>query len=183
MPSVPTVTTVLTATLNPLWWATRFALNPKVSTVLSRKDAHASTDLCKCFADCIEEALRDCPTSSAEERWHHIRVAIYNSAMDAFGKRERKNTDWFEAGIAELEPAIAAKWTALLDYQREPSDKTPGELRKARNDAQWIACRLTNNSRVNLCQSIQLSPNCGNIRAMYDSMKIAFSPSTTPTAP
>lgn len=70
------------------------------------------------FADSIKEALRDCPTSSAEERWRHIRVSIYNSVMDAFSKRERQNPDWFEASIAELKPAIAAKWTALLDYKR-----------------------------------------------------------------
>ena len=29
--------------------------------------------------------------------------------MDIFGKRERQNPDWFEAGIVELEPVIEAK--------------------------------------------------------------------------
>lgn len=48
-------------------------------------------------------ALKDCPDSSAEERWSHIHDAIYNSAMATFGKREKKNPDWFEAGITELD--------------------------------------------------------------------------------
>ncbi|KAK3889814.1 hypothetical protein Pcinc_006210 [Petrolisthes cinctipes] len=101
-------------------------------------------DLCERFACSIEEALMDCPTSSAEERWHYIRDAKHTSAMDTFGKRERQNPDWFEAGIAELEPALSAKRAALLDYKREPSEKTLAAFRNARNDAQRIVMLKTN---------------------------------------
>ncbi|XP_076036403.1 uncharacterized protein LOC143022188 [Oratosquilla oratoria] len=104
-------------------------------------------DLCKRFADSTEEALRDCPTNSAEERWNHIHGAIYNSAMDTLGRRERQNPDW-----------------------------------KARNDAQRLARRSANDYWLNLCQSIQLAADCGNIRAMYDSLKKAFGPSITKIA-
>ena len=38
--------------------------------------------------------------------------------------------------MAELEPAIEAKRTALLNYKREPSEKTLAAHRKARNNAQ-----------------------------------------------
>ncbi|KAK4314193.1 hypothetical protein Pmani_014526 [Petrolisthes manimaculis] len=99
----------------------------------------AMSDLCERFACSIEEALTDFPTSGAEERWHYIRDVIHTSAMDTFGKRERQNPDWFEAGIAELEPALSAKRTALLDYKREPSEKTLDAFRNAQNDAQGIA--------------------------------------------
>lgn len=140
-------------------------------------------DLCERFADSIEEALKDCPAGNAEERWTHIRNAIYNSAMDTFGKRERKNPDWFQEGIADLEPALDAKRTALLNYKREPSEKTLAALRKTRNDAQRIARRCANDYWLNLCQSIQLSADCGNIRAMYDGMKKAFGPSAIKITP
>ncbi|XP_019625432.1 PREDICTED: uncharacterized protein LOC109470795 [Branchiostoma belcheri] len=105
-------------------------------------------DLCKRFDDSVEEALRDCPTSSPVERWNYIRDAIYTSAMGTFGKRERHNPDW-----------------------------------KARNDAQRTARRSANDYWLNLCEGIQLSADCGNIRAMYDGMKKAFGPSITKTAP
>ena len=72
-------------------------------------------DLCVHFAYSIEVALNDCHTDKAEERWNHIHGAIYNSAMDTFGKRERQNPDWFEEGIAELEPVITAKTAALIE--------------------------------------------------------------------
>ena len=103
--------------------------------------------------------------------------------MDTFGKREKQNPDWFEAEIAELEPAITAKRGALLSYKKEPSEKTLAAPRKARSDVQRISRRCANDYWLNLCQSIQLSADCGIIRAMYEGMKRAFSPSATKTAP
>lgn len=56
-----------------------------------------------------------------------------------WSKREKK-PDWFQAGIAVLEPAaLAAKRSALLNYKRDPSEKTLAALRAARNDAQRTA--------------------------------------------
>ena len=151
---------------------------PRINTAKT-----ALPDLCEKFADSIKEALRDCPTTCAEERWSHIRDAIYNSAKDIFGKRERQNPDWFEARIAELEPAITAKREALLSYKEEPSEKTLTALRKARSYVQRIVRRCANDYWLNLCQNIQLSADCGNIRVMYDGLKKAFGPSATKTAP
>ena len=73
--------------------------------------------------------------------------------MDTFGKKERQNPDWFEEGIAELDPAITAKRAVLVEYKRDPSEKSLATLRKARNDAQQIAQCCTNDYCLNLCQS------------------------------
>ncbi len=151
---------------------------PRINTALT-----SVPEVCTRFASAIEEALKDCPVNSAEERWSHIRDAIYNSAMTTFGKGVKKNPDWFEAGIIELEPAITAKRTALLNYKYEPSDKALAALRKARNGSQRIARKCANDYWLNLCQSIQLSADCGNIHAMYEGMKTAFGPSTFKIAP
>ncbi len=85
---------------------------PHINTALT-----SVPEVCTCFASAIEEALKDCPDNSTEERWSHIRDAIYNSAMTTFVKRVKKNPDWIEAGIIKLEPAIKAKCTALLNYK------------------------------------------------------------------
>ena len=95
-------------------------------------------DLCEHFTNSIEAALNDCHTSNTEERWNHISVAIYNSAIDTFGKRKRQNPYWFEEGIAELEPAITSKRAALVENKRDPPEKSLTALRKAVNNAQWI---------------------------------------------
>ena len=99
-----------------------------------------------------------------------------------FDKRKRQNHDWFEEGIAELEPVITAKRAVLVEYKRDPSEKSLAALRKARNDTEWIAWHCANDYWLNLCQSIQLSAVCGNIHAMYEGMKKAFGPSTTKIA-
>lgn len=111
---------------------------PRINTALTSVP-EVCTGVCTRFASAIEEALKDCPDNSAEETWSHVRDAIYNSAMANFSKREKKNPEWFEAGITELEPAITPKRTALLDFKREPSEKALSALRKARNDTQRIA--------------------------------------------
>ena len=103
--------------------------------------------------------------------------------MDTFGKRARKNEDWFDAGIEEMEPAINTKRTALLEYKRWPSEKILDALRVARNNAQRTARKCANDFWLNLCRDIQTSADCGNIRAMYEGMKKAFGPSTIKIAP
>ncbi|XP_076462059.1 uncharacterized protein LOC143294568 [Babylonia areolata] len=103
----------------------------------------AIPDLCDRFTNSIEDALKDCHAGSAEERWNHIRDAIYNSATDTFGK---------------------------------PSEKTHAALKKARNDTKRIARRCASDYWLNLCQNIQLSADCGNIRGMYDGMKKSLRP-------
>ena len=135
--------------------------------------------LCEYFADSIEVTSNDCHTENTEERWNHLHVTIYNSTMDTISKRERQNPDWFEEGIAELEPAIMAKRAVLVEYKRDPSEMSLTALRKAMNNAQQIAQHCANDYHLNLCQNIQIFTVCGNICTMYDSMKKAFGPSAT----
>ena len=50
------------------------------------------------FTDSLQEKLAVQPTTSnPDAKWSHPRDAIYDSAMAAFGKKERKIADWFEA--------------------------------------------------------------------------------------
>ena len=51
--------------------------------------------------------------------------------MLAYDKKERKNTDSFEANVSELEPVTYAKHSALIEYKRDPSQKNLQELRAA----------------------------------------------------
>ena len=94
-----------------------------------------------------------------------------------------ENPDWFEDGAGELEPVIASKRQALLNYKQDPSEKTLAALRKTSGDAQRVAKQCANNYWQNLCQDIQRSADCGNVRAMYEGMKKAFGPSAIKTAP
>ena len=140
-------------------------------------------DLCEHFANSIEAALNDCHTGKGDERWNHICDVIYKSAMDTFSKRERQNPDWFEEGITEPQPVITAKGAALVEYKRDPSEKSLVALRKARNNVQGIAWCCANEYWLNLWQGIQLFADCSNICAMHDGMTKAFGLCATRIAP
>ena len=61
---------------------------PRINTV-----GTAMPKLRKRFAKAIDEALEDCPTDSATSRWNHIREAMFQTAFDTFGRKERKQED------------------------------------------------------------------------------------------
>ena len=107
----------------------------------------------------------------------------YVAASDAFGMQERKSEDWFEAGIKEMEPAITAKSTAHLEHKKQPSKETQAAYRAARNNVNRIACKCANDYWLDLCHRIQITSDCGNIRAMYERMKKVFGPSAIKIAP
>ena len=54
---------------------------------------------------------------------------------------------------------------------------------RARSETQRIARQFAINYWQNLCESIQTSVDCDNIRAMYEGMKKAFGPCAIKTAP
>ena len=143
----------------------------------------SNSELCNRFTSLITEALNNCPTHSAAERWDHIREATYTCASETFGKRERTSPDWFEAGRDKTAPAVNSKRSALLEYKRDPCEKTLKALREARSNTQRIARQCANRYWQDLCQNIQQAADSGNIRAMYEGMKKAFGPSIVKTAP
>ena len=52
-----------------------------------------------------------------------------------------KSDDWFEAGIAIMQPAIAIRRDALLEHRRQPTEHSLAALCTAHSDIQWIACK------------------------------------------
>ena len=100
--------------------------------------------------------------------------AIAHTSFEVFGKKERKNDDWFEVGLTEIKPAIEEKRAAIMERNRNPSKKTEAALKAARINAQCIARKCANNYWRNLCNSIQTSAELGNSRGIYKGMKRAL---------
>ena len=71
----------------------------------------------KRFSLAIDKALDDSPTYCAQAQWDFIHDVTCKAAFDSFGKKAKKNENWFEAGIAEMKPALSAKGAALLKYK------------------------------------------------------------------
>ncbi|XP_063605235.1 uncharacterized protein LOC134780428 [Penaeus indicus] len=135
------------------------------------------------FVATIEQTLQDLTEHDAAARWNKIREAVYNASISAFGKRERKNHDWFNTNLSTMEPVIEAKRKALLAYKNSPSERTLTALRTARNNAQRVARRCANDYWLKLCEDIQRSADSGNVRGMFDGIKKAVGPEVKKTAP
>ena len=120
------------------------------------------------FTRKLEEALGSEGTiDTIDTKWSHLRDALYDAAIHAYGKKERKNADWYEAHWEEMEPLVEEKRKALLAYKTKPSPSTLHALRSARNKAQQTARHCANTYWLNLCSSIQSAADTGNIRGMY----------------
>lgn len=111
---------------------------------------------------------------SAEARWNHIRDMVYTTVMATFGKSVRRNPDWFEASIDQMEPVLAAKRKALLNYKQKPS---------VEGQKCYSAGCLPMTYWLNLCRSIHLCADCGNIHDMFEGLRRTFHPNITKMAP
>ena len=76
-----------------------------------------------------------------DSRWAHLRVSVYSAAISAYGKKERKNADWFEAHWEEMEPVTEGKRQAFLAYKASPCPCTLTTLRAAKKLSQQTARR------------------------------------------
>ncbi|XP_046998223.1 uncharacterized protein LOC124613553 [Schistocerca americana] len=120
---------------------------------------------------------------NVDKKWAKLSGAIYNSAVLAYGIKGKRNKDWYEQNLEEMEPVTEAKRKALLAYKRNPNERTRDDLRKAKNRAQQTSRRCANNYWLNLCAGIQKAADSGNAKAMYDGIKKAIGPTVRKTAP
>ncbi|XP_052712455.1 uncharacterized protein LOC128186658 [Crassostrea angulata] len=82
------------------------------------------------FAETFEQELEFIQKGTSTEE---------STALEAFGKRTTKTTDWFEAKSSVMIPAIESKRIALEEYKRTPSQKNLLTLRAAREKSSgWL---------------------------------------------
>ena len=121
------------------------------------------------FLNCLDETLaRETSEDDAtESKWAHLRDAVYSVAITAYGKKVRKNADWFEANWEET----------------TPSPSTLTDLKAARKASQQTTRHCTNTYWLNLCSSIQTAADTGNARGMYEGIKKVTGPAPSKSAP
>ena len=136
------------------------------------------------FIEALSNSLdSDLPGNSTKEKWEHLRLTIHSTAMQIFGRKRNQNNDWFEANSATLTPAVEERRSAHQKYRHSPNPQTLQAYRLARSNVQRLARQCANDYWLQLCQSIQLAADTGNIRGMYDGIKKAMGPSKKVIAP
>ena len=153
---------------------------PRINTCCSRDPQRIQL-----LEDALKEKLSSdsLNESDVDGKWGFLKNTMHTSALSAFGKRERRNADWYESHWEEMQPVTEAKRKALLAYKQNPCPSTRDALRAARNKAQQTARRCANDYWLNLCSKIQTAADTGNARGMYDGIKTATGPTAFKTAP
>ncbi|GAA6085371.1 craniofacial development protein 2, partial [Tachysurus ichikawai] len=149
---------------------------PRIKTCCTSNPEKTQQFICK-----LHEALtKETPDDTIDSKWSHLQNAVYNSAITAYGKKESKNTDWYEANWEEIKPVTEAKRKALLAYKAVSSLGTLQALRTARKNA---ARHCANTYWLDLCTSIEIAAETGDARGMYEGIKKATGPSTSKIVP
>ena len=97
------------------------------------------------FVSKLEETLVEKTPydDNIHSKWSRRRDAVYNSAIAVYGKKERKNADWYKAHWEDMKPVTEMKTKVLLAYKAVPSPNTLEALITARKSAQQTACQCT----------------------------------------
>ena len=120
---------------------------------------------------------------SADSRWRQLSTAIHRSAITAYGRKERRNVDWYEANLQLMEPLTQSKREALIRWKEDPTQQNLLSLRACRAKCQEVARKCANSYWLQLCSSIERASLTGNVRAMYEGIKQATGPTIKKTAP
>ena len=92
---------------------------------------------------------------STDDHWQHVRDTTHVAALEAFGKKEPKSQDWFNANIAILLPLIEGKRDPLQKYKRNPSPRSLEALHEAWSRAKEECKNCGNNYWMSLYAEIQ----------------------------
>ncbi len=145
-------------------------------------------DKVQLFGDTFKKKFIDVDHSSSvdiDSTWTAMRDAIYHSALSTFGKRKRQNADWFNAYWKDMQPAVESKRQAMLSHKNNPCPSTLAAYRAARNKTKRMARYCANNKEywLNLCNKIQHAADTGNVKGMYEGIKVATGPTATKCSP
>ena len=143
----------------------------------------ACPELRESYCQELVEALSSCDHQSASDSWDCLRKTIFDQGLATFGKRGKRNSDWFEASTSEILPFINAKREALLKYKAKPSAQNSQTLKEVKRMTQKVARQCANIYWQDLASSIETASLTGNIRSMYDGIKLALGPQIRKTAP
>ena len=91
--------------------------------------------------------------------------------------------DKFDAHIVTLQPLVEYKRDLLLEHRKNPTPETLAALGLARSHAMEECIRCANKLWLDLCSTIQVAAETGNIRAMFEGIKYAIGPTPTKCAP
>jgi hypothetical protein len=129
------------------------------------------------FHKTFSESLSDCVQSKpVEAKWNYLRDTIHSTALEIFGKKIKKNNDWFDANFDKMSPVIEEKRAAFLKFKQSPNVNSLQTLRNARSKSKQVARKCANEYWLQLSSDMEAAAACGNVRGLHEGIKKALGP-------
>lgn len=157
---------------------------PKLCTVNMRDPLKREN-----FREKLEDRLEQRHSSASptdqhpDQTWEELRTAMYDAAMESFGKKYSVREDWMEEYSDILLPLLDEKKAALVAHDKSPTQATRDRLREAKRKLQRESRKCANEYWNKLCHDIQEASEKGDIKTMYQKIKVALGPQVSKVAP
>lgn len=137
------------------------------------------------FQESLSKAFLDSPAPSNEPAacWTRLSSTVSKCAYDTFGKRTRRQPDWFRVSADILIPALEAKRSARLAFISNPRHSTRAAFQAAKCNMQREVRSALQRYWEDLSARIVACSESGNIHGMYEGIKEALGPTPKKTAP
>ncbi|XP_014787592.1 uncharacterized protein LOC106881645 [Octopus bimaculoides] len=135
------------------------------------------------FQEYVQEQLQNLDSSSPDDMWNNMKSAIYDSASRAFGMDRLSKKDWIETNASILMPLLEKECKIFIKHNRKPTESTKQQLRAAKSNLQKQTRKCANQYWDKLCSGIQQASDIGNIRKMYEKIRVAIGPAVSKVAP
>ena len=131
------------------------------------------------YCDALNQELGDtniCDNPNPEDIWNNLKKAIHSTGLNTFGKRKRKDPDWYAASLETMEPVVEKKRLASLRMKSRPTRSALDELRACRAETQRTARECAKKYWESLCERIEHARDRGDAKSMYSAIKEATGP-------
>lgn len=131
------------------------------------------------YCDILKAKLSEADLSencSPEALWNSLKQAIHSAGLESFGKKKRKDPDWYSASLETMHPIVEKKRQALLKLKSRPTRTALSNLRACRAETQRTARKCAKKYWESLCTQIEIARDKGDVKAMYSAIKEATGP-------
>ncbi|XP_060792978.1 uncharacterized protein LOC132896259 [Neoarius graeffei] len=122
-------------------------------------------------------------TQSPDEKWEELCTAMYETAMDTFGERQKMRENWMEKYADVLLPLLEEKRKALIAYNSSSMQSHSDRLKFTKSKLQIESCRCASVYWTKLCSDIQIAMDRGDMKTRFEKIKFAVGPSKSKVAP
>ena len=136
------------------------------------------------LADATAEAMSASLPPGINDGWRKFSENLMTAAKEVLGYSTRKNKDWFDSNLENVQTLLANKHKALAAHLANPtSSRLREQWKQARSTAQQALRSMENQWWLKLSEQIQGYADAGDLHNFYDALKRVYGPTDKSLAP